>query len=139
MAYSAKQKQKIFDDICDLIVNGMSLRKALLNCNNLPAKTFFVWLRDDEFKGKQYARATQERAELIFEDILDIADERPERMDTKNGTCIDAGYVQDKGVRIGARQWVLGKMAPKKYGTTPDHEDKNDDNEIIINIIDATK
>ena len=139
MAYSSKQKQKIFDEICDLIVNGMSLRKALLNCNNLPAKTFFVWLREDELRGKQYARATQERAELIFEDILDIADERPERMETKNGTCIDTGYVQDKGVRIGARQWVLGKMMPKKYGNTPDIKDTETDNEITIKVIDGTK
>lgn len=135
MAYGVKQKQKIFDSICELIIGGMSLRKALLTINNFPAITFFKWLREDELKAKQYARATQERADLMFEDILDIADEAPKRMKTKSGTCIDTGHIQDKGVRIGARQWILGRMAPKKYGNIPELNGKDEDNEITIKIV----
>lgn len=115
MAYSDIEKQDLFDSICDTIVNGKSLRSALMEVS-LPAKTFFAWLRDDDSKCKQYARATEERAELMFEDIFDIADESPERIITKTGEIIDAGHIQDKKVRIDARKWALSKLMPKKYG-----------------------
>jgi hypothetical protein len=134
MAYSEEEKIKIFDDICEKIIQGKSLRTALKELNTIPTKTFFVWLREDEDKSKQYARATIERADLMFEDMLDIADEQPERMETKNGTCIDTGHIQDKRVRIGTRQWALSKMMPKKYGNTPD-ETNSEDNELIIKIV----
>ena len=132
MAYSEKEKQDIFDAICEKIVLGKSLRTALKELNNFPAPTFFEWLREDENKSKQYARATDERAELMFEDMLDIADEQPERMETKTGTCIDSGHIQDKRVRIDTRKWALSKMMPKKYGNNPTNDDEDSDNEIIV-------
>ena len=138
MAYSAKEKQTKFDAICDIIISGKSLRTALSKVK-LSSQTFFVWIREDEIMSKQYAQATVERAELMFEDMLDIADKTPKLTKTKFGTTVDTGDIQHKRVKIDTRKWALSKMNPKKYGSTPDSEDKNDDNEIIINIIDATK
>lgn len=140
MAYSEEQKQKIFDNICEIIVNGKSLRTALKSSKvKIDVSTFFVWMREDENKSNQYARATIERAELMFEDMIDIADKSPERTATKFGTMIDSGDVQNRRLKVDARKWALSKMMPKKYGNIPEVEDKNDDNEIIINIIDGTK
>lgn len=116
MAYSEEKKQDIFNNICEYITNGKSLRKALLNCDNLPAGTFFEWMREDELKSKQYARATEERAQLMFEDMMDIASNDPERTQTKFGTAVDSGSVQDKRVRIDTMKWAMSKMMPKKYG-----------------------
>lgn len=123
--YSEEQRQQIFDDICELIISGKSLRFAL-NKVSIPAKTFFVWLRESEVLGKQYARATTERAELMFEDMFDIADEEPKQMESKFGTCVDTGDIQYKRVRIDTRKWALSKMMPKKYGDKPIEDDKKD-------------
>jgi len=72
----------------------------------------------------------------MFEDMFDIADETPERMEIKNGTCIDPGHIQDKRVRIDTRKWALSKMMPKKYGEKPtDQNDSSSDNEITIKIV----
>ena len=120
--YSEEQRQQIFDDICELIISGKSLRFAL-NEVSLPAKTFFVWLRDNEVLSKQYARATTERAELMFEDMFDIADDGSnDWMEKKNengdivGWSINGEHIQWSRVRIDTRKWALSKMMPKKYG-----------------------
>lgn len=135
MAYSEKDKQKIFDDICDLIINGKSLRTALKNLNSINAVTFFEWLRENELKAKQYARATIERSDMLLEDILDIADETPALTNTKFGTAIDNADVQNRKLRVDARRWALSKLNPKKYGDKPEVDDKERDNEITITII----
>ena len=135
MAYSEEQKTKIFDNICEIIVNGKSLRTALKSSKvKIDVSTFFVWLREDEIKSKQYAQATIERAELMFEDMLDIADKEPATMATKTGVCIDSASVQDKRVRIDTRKFALSKMMPKKYGNAPEQKDDSD-NEITITIV----
>ena len=132
MEYSAKEKQTKFDAICDIIISGKSLRTALSKVK-LSSQTFFVWIREDEIMSKQYAQATVERAELMFEDMLDIADKEPKLTNTKFGTTVDTGDVQHKRVKIDTRKWALSKMNPKKYGNTPDGSDESD-NEITITI-----
>lgn len=117
MAYSEKQRQDIFDTICDSIINGKSLRKALLDCENLPAKTFFVWLRENEDFSKQYARATTERAELMFEDMFDIADDSEnDYTETELGKVFNSEHLQRSKLRVDTRKWALSKLMPKKYG-----------------------
>ena len=133
MEYSAKEKQTKFDAICDIIISGKSLRTALSKVE-LSSQTFFVWIREDEIMSKQYAQATVERAELMFEDMLDIADKAPKLTNTKFGTTVDTGDIQHKRVKIDTRKWALSKMNPKKYGNTPDGSDESD-NEITITIV----
>ena len=133
MEYSAKEKQTKFDTICDIIISGKSLRTALSKVK-LSSQTFFVWIREDEIMSKQYAQATVERAELMFEDMLDIADKAPKLTNTKFGTTVDTGDIQHKRVKIDTRKWALSKMNPKKYGNTPDGSDDSD-NEITITIV----
>lgn len=133
MEYSAKEKQTKFDAICDIIISGKSLRTALSKVK-LSSQTFFVWIREDEIMSKQYAQATVERAELMFEDMLDIADKAPKLTNTKFGTTVDTGDIQHKRVKIDTRKWALAKMNPKKYGNIPDGSDDSD-NEITITIV----
>lgn len=59
--------------------------------------------KDAEFSG-QYAHARDNRAEGIFEETLEIAD---------NST---PESVQVDRLRIDTRKWMVGKMQPKKYG-----------------------
>jgi len=142
MAYTVKQKQKIFDEICDLIVNGYSLRSALLTLNNIHASDFFRWLRDDEEKNKQYARASVERAEFMREEILDIADDGSndwmERFNKKGesiGFEVNKEHIQRSKLRTDVRHWHMSKVNPKKYGNVPESNGKDEDNEITIKIV----
>lgn len=93
-------------DICSLLADGESLRKV---CDrpDMPNKaTVFRWLAQHEEFRDQYAKATETRADAIFEEMFDIADEVAE----------EAAAVGKARLRIDTRKWALARMNPKKYG-----------------------
>jgi hypothetical protein len=114
MAYD---KDKIFPLILSEIEEGASLR-SILRRDDMPSRyTFFEWLHSDELKTNQYAKACELRSELIFEEILEIADQdHGTYIDDLGNVKIDSASVQKKRLQIDSRKWMLGKMNPKKYG-----------------------
>ena len=111
-----RDSSNIIDKIED---DGMSLR-AVLRLDGMPSKnSFYKWLEDDEKKRERYARASDYRADLIFEEILKIADTTEEGEVTKVGKdgveVTTADMIQHRRLRVDARKWMLGKMNPKKY------------------------
>jgi DNA-directed RNA polymerase specialized sigma24 family protein len=64
-----------------------------------------------EIKAKRYARACEIRADVIFEDIIDIADHTAEDHTPFTG----ANVVQRDKLKIDARKWIVAKLHPKKY------------------------
>jgi len=67
--------------------------------------TVFRWLRThDEFRD-QYAKAKEESADALLEDMLYIADDGTED-------------VQRSRLRVDVRKWAASKLKPKKYGDT---------------------
>ena len=76
MAYSKEQREDIFTEIFNRVSNGEALRNVLKDDSLPDASTFYVWLEEDKDKSKQYARACDERADNIFEDMIDIADDQ---------------------------------------------------------------
>lgn len=139
MAYSIEEKQKIFDGIIRLISAGLSLRKAIIEYNELndtkfSRESFFEWLAKDNNMVDQYTRATEVRADAIFEEMFDIADDGTndwvEKFDKTGQSYYDLNgeHVQRSKLRIDARKWALSKMMPKKYG---DKIDVTSDNKPI--------
>lgn len=114
MAYD---KEKIFPLILLEIEEGASLR-SILRRDDMPGRTvFFEWLNEDEKKANQYARACELRADLIFEEILEIADESSkDTIYTDKGELPDNEWINRSRLRVDSRKWMLGKMNPKKYG-----------------------
>jgi hypothetical protein len=112
MAYS---KEK-FNDIIAFIEDGLSLRKAAIK-GGISTRSFYDWIEKDVELQQQYARATISRADSIFEEILDIADDSSgDKKYTENGEVMDSEYVQRSRLRVDARKWAVSKMNPKKYG-----------------------
>lgn len=130
MAYD---KEKIFPLILLEIEEGASLR-SILRRDDMPNRnTFFEWLHESEEKSNQYARACELRAEQIFEDILEIADETSgDKKYTATGEVIDSEYVARSKIKIDTRKWMLGKMNPKKYGEKIQQEHSG---ELTTNVI----
>lgn len=93
-------------DICSLLADGESLRKVCERAGMPNKATVFRWLaQHDEFRD-QYAKATETRADAIFEEMFDIADNVAE----------EAAAVGKARLRIDTRKWALARMNPKKYG-----------------------
>jgi len=127
MAYSDKEKKDIFDKICKEIESGKSLRQVLRENDNMPStQTLYVWIDKDPEKSKQYARSCETRADIIFDEMIEIADDGTNDYMTKpigdgiEVQVLNSEHIQRSRLRIDTRKWILSKMNPKKYGDKTD-------------------
>jgi hypothetical protein len=121
MAYTKEQKIKIFNSIISEIENGASLRSAIANTKLINRDTFNEWIKEDTNLSDQYARAREDRADLIFEQIIDIADSQEGDIIKKDGIeVVNHDVINRARLRIDARKWMLGKMDKRKYGDAID-------------------
>jgi hypothetical protein len=94
----------VAQQICERIADGQSLR-TICSDKDMPDKSsVLLWLRTyDEFS-TQYARAREEQADAMDDEILDTA------RSTTNENA------QAARVQIDAFKWRAARLAPKKYG-----------------------
>lgn len=112
--------QQIADEICERLADGESLRE-ICKGEGMPNKsTVFRWLASRPEFSDQYARAREEQAETLADEIVDIADEDPGVISRGEGdraeVSIDGAAVAHQRLRIDARKWVASKLKPKRYG-----------------------
>lgn len=87
------------------------------------AKTFWEWLghKDRAWLRDLYARAKEDQAEILADEILEIADDGrndwvEKRIRGKEVVLCDKEHIQRSRVRIDSRKWLLSKLKPRKYG-----------------------
>jgi hypothetical protein len=124
---------ELADKICMLLCEGLSLRSICLG-EGMPDKvTVLRWLADDETFRTQYTRAREVQADVLAQEIIDIADDGTNDWIEKfseDGKPI--GYVfnveaaQRSKLRVDARKWVASKLLPKKYGDRLQHANDPD-------------
>lgn len=104
--------QETADAICERIADGESLR-AICRDEDMPNKaTVFRWLNRNEAFSDQYARARETQADTLFDDMLEIADGRGERVD-EDGKTLLATDVQRDRLAVETRKWMAGKLKGK--------------------------
>lgn len=106
--------------ICAAVAEGMSLRKVCA-IEGMPAlTTVFRWLADEARAGfrDQYARAREAQADLLAEQILEIADDgtNDTQVDDEGMVRVDHDHIARSRLRVDSRKWLASKLAPKKYG-----------------------
>jgi len=107
----AKKRDKNKAAIIKAIAGGIALREYCRGKGTPARAAVHQWLIDDKDFADQYARAMQVRADEMFDEILDIADQYDPAKDKTNPE-----NVQRAKLRIDTRKWKLGKMQPQKYG-----------------------
>lgn len=123
MAYSEEEIKKIKDKICDIIsTNTIGLHRLVKNYNDLPAvSTIMLWLANDKDFSEQYARARETQADLLADEIIEIADDTVnDSKFTENGEIENKEWINRSRLRVDARKWKASKLAPKKYGDKVD-------------------
>ena len=79
--------------------------------------TIYLWLLQNKQFSDNYARARDEQADTLADEIHALADEPPaEIVDDKGISRVDGGWVTWQKNRVDARKWVAAKLKPKKYG-----------------------
>lgn len=137
MEVSESQWDEAFEAICMQIEEGFSLREIFrMEGQPMCRQTFYKLMNEKQSRVDRYARATEIRAALIFDEMLEIADDGTN--DYMTITKGDMQYnVEDREVtsrsklRIDARKWILSKMNPKKYGERVDLQHSGFDGGVI--------
>jgi hypothetical protein len=114
---------ELADEICRRLAEGESLR-AICREEGMPtASTVFLWLGADEAFRSKYARAREVQAELMADELLEIADDgQNDWMERHNKDGEAVGWVENgealrrSQLRVATRQWIASKLLPKKYG-----------------------
>lgn len=117
MSHPALFTQELADRICEEIAAGSSIAKVCEAEDMVTARTIFKWLRDKEKAEFKVALelAKEERAHLLAEDTLRIADLEVGDVSTEHGSHKDAAEVQDKRLRVETRKWFAAKLLPRVY------------------------
>lgn len=131
----SRYTKKIGDQICKDIANGLSLRKACLKHKNLNVSTVLEWVLNPKFKefSDQYAHSRRIQAEIIGDEIFDIADDgRNDWLirELDNGEGIEIPnheHINRSRLRVDTRKWYLSKVLPKIYGDKPEPPKKESD------------
>lgn len=127
-------------EICKRISQGETVR-AICKDENMPcAASIYNWLLDDDKKEflDQYEKAKNIQAELMFEELLEIADDgsndymevisaRAGGLDDEDAPVttikkLDSEHIQRSRLRTDVRKWYLSKVLPKKFGEKLDVE-----------------
>lgn len=119
MATPREFDQETADIICDRIAQGESLRAILRDDESLPrSTTVFKWLTQNEGFAKQYARAREAQADVLFDEILSIADDglNDTYTDEDGNVRTNQDVIARSKLRVDARKWMAGKLRPKVYG-----------------------
>ena len=140
--------QELADQICARLADGESLRSVCRDDAMPDKSTVFKWFRIQPGFVDQYARAKEESADALSDEMLDIADDGRNDWMKRNAED-DAGWqangenVQRSRVRIDTRKWLASKLKPKKYGDKVDLTHAGPDGgpikveEIVIRAVDG--
>lgn len=112
--------EKRADEICRRIAGGESMR-SICKDGKPERSTVHKWLNDFPEFADQYARACEMRADLLFEQIQDIADDGAndwmQANDPDNpGYRLNGENIQRSRLRVDTLKWRLARMSPRKYG-----------------------
>lgn len=115
--------EKLALKICERIINGESLASICRNDAMPCASTVYKWLDEKpEFLDK-YAKAKEDQADTLADEMLDIADDgrndwmaRHDSEGNSIGWQVNGEHVQRSRLRLDTRKWIASKLKPKKYG-----------------------
>lgn len=107
-------------EICERIAHGESLTKICKDEHMPYVSTVYRWLIKEKSFCDIYARAREDQADTMADQIIDIGDETPIMVvtdeDGKVTKRIDPAGVNRNRLRVDARKWVAAKLKPRKYG-----------------------
>lgn len=127
--------QEMADLICERVsTHSCGLQRLCNMFDDMPVKsTINLWRSQFPAFSAQYALAKLKQADLLAEEIIEIADDsRGDITINEQGEeVINSEFVARSRLRIDTRKWLASKLLPKQYGdktqtevTVRNHEDE---------------
>lgn len=108
---------KIWPSILERIANGESLASALRKPDMPSYALARRHLRDDPVLRKAYDQAIEDRAALLAEELIELADTPiPEGLDPTSRSA----WVQHLRVKLDTRKWIASRVYRQVYGDKVD-------------------
>lgn len=105
------------DDLLAAVSSGSSVNAALRELDVTPAQ-FYRTIAANPLGLEKYRRAREACMDAVCDSLIELADQHPPLVASGENSDprVDPGWVAWQRNRIYARQWMLGRLAPKKYG-----------------------
>jgi len=113
------------DKICQGIAEGISLVKQCKEEGMPNPSSIYKWRREMPEFSKNYDKAREDQADLMVEEMLDIADNEVEQAMVVHGEPVlidgklvmvkDAVSVSHAKLRVDTRKWAASKFKPNTY------------------------
>ncbi len=136
--------QELFDKMILRVTDGESVRSVCRDDEMPCLSTFINWISQNSELMAQYDKATDIRAETIFEEALEIADtvlmgekvKTSGEGDTLKTETQTGDMVERAKLKVDTRKWFLSKLKPKRFG---DKLDLNHSGNLEIGLVDRLK
>ena len=119
MARPCEFTQEVADAICEAIAEGRALRNICCRDGMPASSTVGRWLAANVEFRRQYTVAREIQAEILIDEILQIADDKTgdEAAEPAEGAARETGVAVHRArLRVDTRKWLIGRLAPKRYG-----------------------
>ena len=112
------KSEELLEQIFERVAKGESLNRICSEPGMPARKTFYEWVAEDETVLRRYEFAMIMRADTYAEETIEIADDNrfDTRIDDNGREVTDDEAINRARLRVDARKWYAGKLAPKKYG-----------------------
>lgn len=134
---------EIGERICELIACSAKSLATIAQEVDVKYGTIRHWIGNNKEFSAMYARAKEDQADFLAEQILGIADDSSnDTIEGEYGPMENKEWVNRSKLRVDARKWIASKLKPKRYGDKLDMTtggDKLNSFEIIIDGEDSNK
>lgn len=97
----------IVAEVCAQMAEGKALKDICAQPGMPSRPAWYKWMAEHAEVVDMYARAREQRADLMADEVISIADTEEDP--------------QKARVRVDARKWAAAKMNPKQYGEKVTH------------------
>lgn len=121
---------ELAEDICNTVaLSTQSIQTLILKNSSWPDyQTIYSWMKNNEKFQEMYARAKEDQADHLCEDILRIIDKPETYIDEKG---IERSEVNMCKLKVDALKWHAMKLKPKRWGPNAEVEELKADNERV--------
>lgn len=121
MGRPSEYSEVVAADICGRLAAGDPLVRICRDEDKPHVSTVYRWLIANETFRDMYARAREDQADTLADEIVAIADEPMvgKKTTTKaNGDTevVEGDMIEHRRLRVDARKWTAAKLKPRKYG-----------------------
>ena len=129
--------QELADLICQRVAtNTCGLHRLCEKYDDLPDKTTInEWRYLKPNFSIQYAQAKLKQADLLAEDVLELAESRPYQIDKEGNRYIDSGEANMIRTQIDTQKWLAAKLLPKQYGKAAEEVPSENKDSVIDKLI----